>query len=62
MNALVRLLYDGALRIQDAVGLKFDDILSLKVNQYGERKLFLIAKKTTARSVTLSQDVYDAVK
>ena len=26
MHALVRLLYDGALRIQDAVGLTFGDI------------------------------------
>ena len=50
------------MRIQDAIGLKFGDILSLKPNQYGERKLSLPAKKTTGRDVNLSQDVYDAVK
>ena len=62
MYALVRLLYDGAMRIQNAIGLTFGDILSLKPNQYGERKLSLPAKKTTGRDVNLSQGVYDAVK
>ena len=54
MYALIRLLYDGAMRIQDAVGLKFSDVLSLKPNEHGERKLSLIAKKTTKREVLLS--------
>ena len=62
MYVLIRLLYDGAMRIQDAVGLKFSDVLSLKPNEHGERKLSLIAKKTTKREVLLTQDVFDAVK
>ena len=48
MHALVLLLYDGALRIQDAVGLTFEDILSIKPNQYGDREIILVAKKTTS--------------
>ncbi len=62
MNALVRLLYDGALRLQDAVGLTFGDITQLQPDVHGERHITLAAKKTTSRRVSIEKQVYDAVK
>ena len=56
------MLHDGALRIQDALGLKFEQITKLKPNNKGIKILSLPAKKTTARRVVVSEDVIKAVK
>ena len=60
--ALISLLYTGALRIQDAVGLTFGSVMQLRADQDGYRKLHITAKKSTARTVMLSQETIDAVK
>ena len=62
VHALISLLYTGALRIQDAVGLTFGSVTQLKADQDGYRKLHITAKKSTARTVMLSQETVDAVK
>ena len=53
IHALVRLLYNGALRIQDAVGLTFGDITRLKPNKDGFRILKLVAKKSSSRLIPI---------
>ena len=62
MYALVRLCYNGALRIQDAIGLKFSDINNAPVTKKGSKILSLKAKKTTSRKVTLQSETLKAVK
>ena len=59
--ALVKLLYTCALRIQDAVGLTFESITKLKPNKNLIRKLKLIGKKTTGRTVMVDQETVDAI-
>ena len=54
IHALILLLLQGAMRIQDAVGLSFRDITSLKADKDGRKKLTLRAKKTTARDIYLT--------
>ena len=56
------MLHDGALRIQDAVGLRFEQITKLKPDNKGIKILCLPAKKTTARKVAVSDNVIKAVK
>ena len=56
------MLHDGALRIQDALGLKFEQITKLKPNNKGIKILSLPAMKTTARQVPILEDVIKAVK
>ena len=60
--ALIFMLHDGALRIQDAVGLKFEQITKLKPDNNDFKILSLLAKKTTARKVAVSENVIKAVK
>ena len=62
IHALILLLLQGAMRIQDAVGLTFHDITSLKVNNDGRAKLTLRAKKTNARDIYLTKEAIQAVK
>ena len=62
MHALVRLLYDGALRIQDAVGLTFGDITLVQPDQDGLRYIRIDAKKTISRKIKFKQLTYDAIK
>ena len=62
IHALITLLMQGAMRIQDAVGLTFRDITSLKADKDGRKKLTLCAKKTTARDVFLNDEAIKAVK
>ena len=50
------------MRLQDAVGLTFRDITSIKPNKDGRKKLMLQAKKTTAREILLTDDAIKAVK
>ena len=56
------MLYDGALRIQDALGLRFEQVTKLKPDNKGIKILSLPAKKTTARQVPVSEGVIKAVK
>ena len=60
--ALISLLYAGALRIQDVVGLTFGSVTQLKADEDGCVKLHIRAKKSTARSVMLDRETVDAVK
>ena len=53
VHALISLLRTCALRIQDAVGLKFSDILDVEPNEDGFRMITLAAKKTSERTVTI---------
>ena len=46
-NAMVRLLYDEAARIQDVIGGPFKDILCIKPNKNGNRIITLPPKKTS---------------
>jgi integrase len=62
MLAMVHLLYDGALRIQDAVGLTFGDITKVKLDASGYRHIDIVGKKTYGRRISIRQPVYDAVK
>ena len=62
MHVLVRLLYDSALRIQDAVGLTFGKILRVQPDEHGDRHFRLDAKKTTSRAISVGESVYDVVK
>jgi len=62
MHVLVRLLYDSALRIQDAVGLTFGNILRVQPDKHGDRHFRLDAKKTTSRAISVGESVYDVVK
>ena len=61
MYALVKLLHTCALRIQDAVGLTFGSITKLKPNKNRIRKLNIIGKKTTGRTVVVDQETVDAI-
>jgi integrase len=56
------LLYEGALRLQDAVGLTFGDIVKRKPDKYGERRITTAAKKTDSRKISIPSEVYEAVK
>ena len=60
--ALISLVYAGALRIQDAVGLTFGSITQLEADDDGYVYLHIKAKKTTARTVMLDKDTVDAIK
>ena len=60
--ALISLLYAGALRIQDAVGLTFGSVTQLKADKDGCVKLHITAKKSNARLVTLDHETVNAVK
>ena len=51
IHALISLLFVGALRIQDAVGLTFEQVTKLKPSKGNVRVLKLVAKKTQAREV-----------
>ena len=51
IHALISLLFVGALRIQDAVGLTFEQVTKLKPSKGNVRVLKLEAKKTQARDV-----------
>ena len=62
IHALISLLYTGALRIQDVVGLTFGFITKLKADKDGYLKLHITAKKSAARTVMLNQKTIDAVK
>lgn len=62
VHALILLLLQGAMRIQDAIGLTFRDITSLKADKDGRKKLTLRAKKTTARDIFLNDEAIQAVK
>ena len=59
--SLVKLLHTCALRIQDAVGLTFGQVTQLKVNKSGFRKLKLVGKKTTGRTVLVDQHTFEAI-
>lgn len=61
MNALVRLLYDFAGRIQDAIDISFGSITKAKKKGKG-REVHLHAKKTSARDVMISEETVEAVK
>ena len=61
MNALVRLLYDLAGRIQDVVGIPFSQITRAK--KFGDRReVRLEPKKSKGRWVMISEDTVDAVR
>ena len=62
MYALIHLLYDGALRIQDAVGLTFGDIILVKPDANGHRYIDIISKKTKERTITITEPCYTAIK
>ena len=62
MHALVRLLYGGALRIQDAIGLKFKVVTLAEPNAAGTRTLWVVPKKAGGRYAYLEEEVYDAVE
>ena len=62
VHALILLLLQGAMRLQDAVGLTFRDITSIKKNKNGKMKLTLRAKKSSARDILLTDDAIKAVK
>ena len=49
--ALVMLLFNGALRIQDAVGPKFSKLTDPQPNARGFRKVKFFPKKSNAREV-----------
>ena len=59
--ALAMLLKTGAMRIQDAIGLKFAEITKVKANKEGFRKINLIGKKTSGRSIIVDQETVDAI-
>ena len=61
VHALISLLRTCALRIQDAIGLKFSDILDIEPNQDGFRTITLEAKKTTERTVTIDQGTVSVI-
>ena len=61
-HALISLLLVGALRIQDAVGLTFEQVTKLRPGRGNVRVLKLQAKKTTAREVQITPDVVESVK
>ena len=60
--ALISLLYTGALRMQDAIGLTFGSITQLEADEDGYFNLYITAKKSTARTVVLDQEAVNAVK
>ena len=61
MNALVRLLYDLAGRIQDVVDIPFSKITKAKKNR-DRREVRLEGKKTKPRDVMISEDTVEAVR
>ena len=62
IHALISLLYTGALRIQDVVGLTFGSVTKLKADRDGYLRLHITAKKSSARTVMLKQETIEAVK
>ena len=60
--ALVQLLYKGALRIQDVIGIPFSKITQAIPDAGGFIEVKFEAKKTTSRVVVFSPDVVDAVE
>ena len=60
--ALIKLLYKGALRIQDVVGIQFSKITEAIQDADGFIEVEFEAKKTTSRVVVFSPDVVDAVE
>ena len=61
VHALISLLRTCALRIQDAIGLKFSDILDIEPNEDGFRTIILETKKTTERTVTIDQSTVNVI-
>ena len=59
--ALSKFLHNCALRIQDAVGLKFAEITKVKANKEGFRKINLVGKKTSGRPIIVDQETVDAI-
>ena len=62
VHALISLIYKGALRIQDAIGLTFGSITLPKPDDDGHIKLHIKAKKSSARSIIIDKWAVDAVK
>ena len=60
--ALVQLLYNGALRIQDVVGITFSKITQAIPDEDGFIEVNFKAKKTTSRVVVFGPEVVDAVE
>ena len=61
VHALISLLRTCALRIQDAVGLTFSDVLDIEPNEDGFRTVTLEAKKTSERTVTIDQGTANVI-
>ena len=59
--AMVQMLFQGALRIEDIVGPKFKDIKRLNPNAEGLRLMHFKAKKSAFRDLYFNQEAYDAV-
>ena len=60
--ALIQLLYKGALRIQDVVGIQFSKITEAIPDADGFIEVKFDAKKTTSRVVVFGPEVVDAVE
>ena len=60
--ALIQLLYKGALRIQDVVGISFSKITEAIPDADGFIEVKFEAKKTNSRVVVFSPEVVDAVE
>jgi hypothetical protein len=51
-----------AARIQDVVDVPFDRIIKAKLQENGQREVFIEAKKSTSRNVLIGQETFEAVK
>ena len=60
--ALIQLLYEGGLRIQDVVDIPFDQVLKAPVDARGIRKVKFKAKKSGSRLVPFTPAVAEAVE
>ena len=61
IHALVQLLYKGALRIQDVVGITFSKITEAIPDEDGFIEVKFKAKKTSSRVVIYGPEVVEAV-
>ena len=61
VHALITLLHTCALRMQDVIGLTFGEVVSIKPNQDGFRKLILVAKKSSSRTVMIDQEAVNII-
>ena len=61
-HALVQLLYEGALRIQDVVGIPFAKITLAVPDADGFIEVEFVAKKSTKRQVLYGERVQEAVE